>query len=187
MSIIIGNTAEKVISNFIGKRINSPEQRFVQGVAALAIQPYIDFQNKKADEDTRAVSVARTIGKIVAGTLVGVCVRYLGIFVARSLSRFVIEENNGLITSIKRKSFKDFLLPNFSPDFYKEITKEEFLTKYNNTTKTIGTVLATVTMIFTNFLIDARLTKKITTALTPKIKDYIVEKKNSEVANAKAS
>lgn len=185
MSIIIGNTAEKFISNFIGKRINSPEQRLIQGATAFAIQPFIDFNNKKADDKTRAVSVARTIGKIVAGTFVGVCIRYLCIYLARQFSRFEIKENSKRIISIKRKSPRDMLLPNFSKKFLKKITKEEFLFKYNNTTRMIGTVLATFSMIFTNFLVDARLTKEITKVLTPKVESYIKNNKNKEVKNGK--
>ena len=72
MPVIVKPKVENFISEFIGKRINSPEQRLIQGATALAMQPFIDFQNKKADEETRAVSVARTLGKIIAGTAVGV-------------------------------------------------------------------------------------------------------------------
>lgn len=187
MSIIIGNRAENIISNIIGKRINSPEQRLLQGVTALALQPFIDFNNKKADDETRAVSVSRTIGKIVAGTMVGVCVRYACIRAAKYFSQFTIEEGEKFITTIKRKSNKDFLLPNFSPEYYKELTKEDFLNKYDNTIKAIGTILASVSMIFTNFFIDAPLTKKITKFLTPKVKNYIINNKKEEVQNAKAS
>ena len=77
------------------------------------------------------------------------------------------------------------LLPNFSKKFLKKITKEEFLFKYNNTTRMIGTVLATFSMIFTNFLVDARLTKEITKVLTPKVESYIKNNKNKEVKNGK--
>lgn len=187
MSIIIGNRAENIISNIIGKRINSPEQRLLQGVTALAFQPFIDFKNKKADDETRAVSVSRTIGKIVAGTLVGVCVRYTCIALAKYFSRFVVEEGEKYITAIKRKSNKDFLLPKFTPEYYQEMTKDEFLTKYDNTIKVIGTVLATVAMIFTNFFVDAPLTKKITKFLTPKVREFITNNKKQEGKNAQVA
>ena len=91
MSIILSNKAEKVIS-YIGKNINSPEQRLIQGATALVSQPVIDYYNKKADDETRAVSVARTIGKIVAGTLVGVAIRYASIAAAKQFSRFTITQ-----------------------------------------------------------------------------------------------
>ena len=184
MSIIIKPRTEKFISDFVGKHINSPEQRLIQGVTALAMQPLIDFHNKAADDDTRAVSVARTIGKIVAGTLVGVLVRYGCIAGAKAFSRYTLTEGEKFITSIKRKSNRDVLMPEFKPDFYKEMTREEFEGIYNNSIKTLGTVFATVTMIFTNFLIDAPLTKIITKALTPKMKKLVEKEKMPEVNNA---
>ena len=171
MSIILSSNSEKIIS-YIGKTINSPEQRLIQGVTALMTQPLIDYYNKDADDQTRAVSVARTIGKIVAGTLVGVGIRYASIAVTKQFSKFIITESDKLIdgkrfiASIKRKNKHDVLLPKFSPDFYKEMTKEEFIRKYNNFIKTLGTILATVAMVFTNFLVDAPLTKIFTDVLT---------------------
>lgn len=182
MSIIISNKAQHIISNVIGKHINSPEQRLIQGATALAMQPFIDYNNKSADDDTRAVSVARTIGKIVAGTVVGVGIRYASIYLAKAFSRYTLAKGEKFITSIKRKSKKDILLPNFKPEFYKEMTKEEFETKYDNTIKTIGTIVATFAMVFTNFLIDAPVTKWITQKLTDRIKKRI-EKKNAKEVN----
>ena len=183
MSIIINRKAENFISEFVGKRINSPEQRLLQGLTALGMQPFIDYNNKSADPDTRAVSVARTIGKIVAGTVAGVTIRYASIYLAKAFSRYTLTEGEKFITSIKRKSKKDILLPNFKPEFYKNMTKEEFETKYDNTIKTIGTLIATVSMIFTNFLVDAPLTKIITKRLTNRIKKHIEKKQAKEVNN----
>ena len=185
MSIILSNKAEKVIS-YIGKNINSPEQRLIQGATALVSQPVIDYHNKKADDETRAVSVARTIGKIVAGTLVGVAIRYASIAAAKQFSRFTITQGEKYITSITRKSKRDIFLPKFNPDYYKEMTEKEFIQKYNNVIKTLGTILATVAMVFTNFLIDAPLTKIITNALTHTVKKQIEKEKKPEVNNAAA-
>ena len=185
MSIILSNKAEKVIS-YIGKNINSPEQRLIQGATALVSQPVIDYYNKKADDETRAVSVARTIGKIVAGTLVGVLIRYASIAAAKQFSRFTITQGEKYITSITRKSKRDIFLPKFNPDYYKEMTEKEFVQKYNNVIKTLGTILATVAMVFTNFLIDAPLTKVITNALTNTVKKQIEKEKKPEVNNAAA-
>ncbi len=171
MSIVISNRAEKIVTG-IGKYINSPEQRFIQGATALATQPFIDLNNRSADEDTRAVSVARTIGKIVAGTVVGVGVRYATIFIAKRFSRYVLKEGPKYLEEIKRKSKYDVLLPEFDCTKTK-IKKEDFINKYNNSIKTIGTIFATGVMVFTNFLIDAPLTKVITKALTKRIKSRI--------------
>ena len=171
MSIVISNRAEKAV-RAVGKYINSPEQRFIQGATALATQPFIDMNNRSADEDTRAVSVARTIGKIIAGTVVGVGVRYATIFIAKRFSRYVLKEGPKYLEEIKRKSKYDVLLPEIDCSKVK-IKKEDFLNKYNNSIKTIGTFFATGVMVFTNFLIDAPLTKIITKALTKRVKNRI--------------
>ena len=60
----------------------------------------------------------------------------------------------------------------------KKIKKADFLDKYNKSIKTIGTIFAVVMMVFTNFLIDAPLTKIITKTLTDKVKTKIEEDKN---------
>ncbi len=171
MSIVISNRAEKAVTA-IGKYINSPEQRLIQGATALATQPFIDLNNRSADEDTRAVSVARTIGKIVAGTVVGVGVRYATIFLAKRFSRYVLKEGPKYLEEIKRKTKYDVLLPEFDCSKMK-IKKQDFINKYNNSIKTIGTIFATGVMVFTNFLIDAPLTKIITKALTKRVKSSI--------------
>ena len=54
-----------------GEKISSAEQRLILGASALMSQPFIDANNKRVDEKTRKVSVARTIAKIVAGTFTG--------------------------------------------------------------------------------------------------------------------
>ena len=185
MAIIVGQKAEYFISNFIGKCINSPEQRAVQGFVALSIQPMIDYKNKKADNDTRAISVARTIGKIIAGTTAGVLIRYGAIKLAKNFSKYIITENGKYITEIKRKTAKDILLPKFSPDFYNNLIKEDFLQKHDNAIKAIGTGIACITMAFTNFFIDAPLTKKIAIKLKPIIKNYIEKQEKREANNAK--
>lgn len=51
---------------WVGSEISSPENRLILGVTALMSQPFIDAHNKSVDEDTRKVSVCRTIAKIVA-------------------------------------------------------------------------------------------------------------------------
>lgn len=172
MSIIINNKAEKFVSEFVGKHINSPEQRLIQGATALAMQPFIDFKNRAADEDTRAVSVARTIGKIVAGTLAGVTIRYAAIGIARGFSKYTLTEGAKYLTEIKRKTKYDILLPKFDCS-KQQIEKVDFIEKYNKTIKTIGTFIATIAMVFTNFLIDAPLTKIITKWLTPFVKKKV--------------
>ena len=55
--------------------LSTPANRLLLGATALAIQPEIDWHNKKVDEKTRRVSMARTISKIVIGTATGIVVR----------------------------------------------------------------------------------------------------------------
>ena len=187
MSLIINNNSRKFISDIIGKRINSPEQRLIQGVTALAIQPAIDYNNHKADKETRAISVARTIGKIVAGTLTGVAIRYASIALTKKFSQYKIQEiildkGQELVKKIVPKTSKDVFMPtiNFANP---TMTAEKFAEKYDNYIKAMGTVLACVTMMFTNFLIDAPLTKLITKWLTPSVHTQISKENETEVSN----
>ena len=60
---------------WVNKEISTPENRLILGVTALMSQPFIDAHNKSVDEDTRKVSVCRTLAKIIAGTLTGYFIR----------------------------------------------------------------------------------------------------------------
>lgn len=184
MSKIISNKARNIICDCIGKKINSPEQRLIQGVTGLCMQPVIDYMNCKADEETRAVSVARTIGKVIAGTIAGVAIRYGVIALTKRFSNFKIvetieQEGINLIKKVTAATKKDIFMPEIT---YKipHLTKEQFTTKHTNFIKMMGTATACITMIFTNFLIDAPLTKLITKWLTPTIKKHIIPQ-NPEV------
>lgn len=186
MSIVVNDRVRRFISKTIGEHINSPEQRLIQGATALAMQPYIDFHNKKADKDTRAVSVARTIGKIVAGTIVGVGVRYGSIALVRQFSKYEVRLIKGdKVLGFVKKSKKDILTPIFAK-VMAHWTPEEYAVRYERYVKTLGTIFATIAMVFTNFLIDAPLTRIITKGLTKPVKAFIDEKE-PEVKNAESS
>lgn len=132
----------------IGRDISSAENRLILGVSALMSQPFIDAKNKDVDEKTRKVSVCRTIAKIVAGTLTGYAIR------------------KGCISAIKNWS----QLPAKGIPRYKSLftprgarsTNSEAFKQYQNA---MGTVVALVVMLFTNFAIDAPLTKFLTNLL----------------------
>ncbi len=190
-SNIINNVLDK-----IGTRISSPEQRAIQGVVALGIQPFIDFSNKGTDDETRAVSAARTTGKIIAGTLTGVGVRYASIKAIEKFSQFEI---NGIKTCISDNAdtlIKKGLSENteiksisslgnkwsiFTPKIEnlvknnsaKPLKVGELLRRYSNYTKTGGTILGVCAMVFTNFLVDVPITKYITQKLTPVFKSML--------------
>lgn len=129
----------------IGKNFSSDKQRLALGVTALVTQPFIDAHNKSVDEKTRKVSVARTVAKIIAGTLTGFLIRYGCI---KSLKAFSQIPGKGIP---KYKSI-------FTPKGIIDNTTDAF-EQYRNA---MGTIIALGVMLFTNFLIDAPLTKFLT-------------------------
>lgn len=118
-----------------GRKCSSAEQRLILGATAIFMQPAIDAHNKNVDEKTRKVSVARTIGKVIAGTLTGFLIR------------------KACIKAMDLKMFKPSNAAKVSKDAYDQ---------YKNA---MGTIVALVVMSFTNFIIDAPLTKFITNLL----------------------
>ena len=100
------------------------------------------------------MSVARTIAKIVAGTFTGYFIRKGCIKGIKALSQ--AEGPN--VSKIKTL---------FTPKGVKDNKTDAFL-QYRNA---MGTVVALVVMVFTNFLIDAPLTKFLTNALIKKGED----------------
>lgn len=143
--------------NFIkstGKNISSAEQRLILGASALLSQPFIDGHNKNVDEKTRKVSVARTIAKIIAGTTTGFLIRKGCIKGIEALS----QPNKTGIPIYKKI---------FTPLGIKDTTTDAFM-QYRNA---IGTVVALIVMMFTNFLIDAPLTRYLTNLFIMKQED----------------
>lgn len=156
MPLVVSGTKAKEYIRLIGEHVNSPEQRLALGATALATQPFIDLNNKNVDEKTRSISVARTLAKIIAGTIVGVAVR------------------KGAIEGIKHCKDYKFLVP--GKDVIGKASEEILNKRMSNYTKAVGTLAATVMMIFTNFAIDAPLTRY----LTGKFHNYIVGAKQSK-------
>ena len=130
-------------------KIAGPENRLIMGVSALASQPFIDYYNKNVDEKTRKYSVCKTISKIVVGTTVGVIVRSLSI-------------------KYSAKLLKSVDISNILPNVLKNPESRKIL-QY-----TIGDILGICVCLFTNFLIDAPLTRLGTNFLSKK---YIKEEK----------
>src|SRR5574344_2739092 len=83
---IVKKKANSVIK-FIGDNISSPEQRLILGLTGVASQPFIDMKNKNISDDTRSVSVARTLAKNIAGATVGVTVRALVIAATKNFAK----------------------------------------------------------------------------------------------------
>lgn len=167
--------------NWLGDDFDSAMQRFVSGITAILTQPFFDLHNKNTDEKTRKTSCARTIGKIIAGTLTGVLIREACI---QATKKFTQHENvetalaekaekNGKVYTKKTnfKAWEQCLLPNLKKDMtYRQIKK------YRGA---IGTFTAVGIMIATNFLIDAPLTTYFTNVFVKKMN------KGSEVPEQK--
>ena len=143
-TICKGNKASKLIKD-TGEKISSAEQRLILGASALISQPFIDFHNRNVDEKTRKVSVARTVAKIIAGTTTGFLIRKGCIKTIKALSQ---PANSNL------PKYRTF----FTPKNIKDTTSDAFM-QYRNA---MGTIVALIVMMFTNFLIDAPLTRYLT-------------------------
>jgi hypothetical protein len=138
----------------------SAQQRLWMGITAILIQPFMDLHNKKVDKDTRQVSCSRTMGKILAGTLTGVSIRYGCITI---LDRWCKTDATEAAKAAKKgvEYVKGEIKPSeqrLLPKIGRELTLEE-IKRYKNA---FGTLAATFIMVFTNFLIDAPLTTALT-------------------------
>lgn len=163
--MIISNKDVKNALNWAGRCLHAPEQRIVLGATALATQPFIDLNNKEVDEETRKISAARTVAKIIAGTAVGVAVRYAGIWFANRYSQFekVFEDaEKTIVKKIIPDAKKGFLTPLFEKQSIFPISDAELMKRMTRYRKAMGTLIATVAMVATNFLCDAPLTKYLT-------------------------
>lgn len=134
-----------------GQKCTSAHQRGILGLTALMTQPFIDARNKDVDEKTKKYSVARTIAKIIAGTMTGVAIRA------------------GCIRLMKTKFFHPARWDKLAPDIQDQ---------YRNG---MGTFLSLFIMVFTNFLIDAPLTKFLTGRFVKHADKVEARKKSKEV------
>ena len=126
----------------------------------LVYEPFIDLYNKKVDEDTRKVSAARTVAKIIAGTLTGVLIRSGCIHAIDAFTKYPSQ----ITPDMKFKKLRSLFAPS-----------EGLLNDLSYYKKSLGTIISLFVMVFTNFLIDAPLTK----FLTNKFVDRINEKKQA--------
>lgn len=169
---IVNIVPEMTISNektlkglkWVGEKVSSPENRLILGVTALMSQPFIDLNNKKVDEDTRKVSAARTVAKIIAGTTTGVLIRSGCIHAIDAFTKLPTE----ITPDMKFKKLRTLFTP--SAGILKDL---------NQYKKSLGTILSLGVMVVTNFLLDAPLTK----FLTNKFVDRINSKKEQVLHN----
>ncbi len=180
--MIVRNENIQKFLNYCGKQLHAPEQRLILGATALATQPFIDLNNKDVDKKTRLTSVARTIAKIIAGTLVGVLVRKAGINFVKKYSQYekILDPKTSLVTGVIGKKGKDLFVPLFAgKNKFKPIKPEDLEKKFNLYIKAMGTFAATIAMVFTNFILDAPLTKWLT-GLFNKIIDKTEKAKSAQ-------
>ena len=137
--------------------LSTPANRLFLGATALALQPMIDWTNKDVDHKTRKVSTARTVAKIVVGTATGMAVRTLCI---NWMNKFTFSPKD--MQTKKVTKWSTALVPT-------HITHEQFgnaeryLKKHR---QALGSIVALGVMVFTNFLIDAPLTRIFTNVFT---------------------
>lgn len=156
----------------IGDNFTSTHNRLILGVSALLSQPFIDLHNKDVDEKTRKMSCARTVAKIIAGTLTGVIIREACI---RGIKHWTMTPEELKAEGKKATTRNTYLIPNKVKENGKWVngfTHENFadavrLIKKHRTT--LGTLIALGVMVFTNFIIDVPITKFLTNIFSKKI------------------
>lgn len=151
---------------------STPTNRLILGASALAIQPWIDSNNKDVDEETRKFSVAKTIAKIIVGTITGIAVRQ---FCINSMEKFTKTPEQIRNFSEKQKKIATALIP----DSVTHTKFAEATRLMNKHRKALGSIAALGCMLFTNFLIDAPLTKILTNILKEKMNKS--ENRNNEL------
>lgn len=134
--LTIGPKAAKAL-NKIGS-LQSPGQRMIFGVSALALQPALDMLNPWVDKDTKETSAIRSVAKAIVSTATGVVIRELCI-----LGTDLILNSKNLTSKLPATILKD--------------------TKHS--AGVIGTLMGLGIMVFTNFLLDAPWTNKFTNML----------------------
>lgn len=166
--MIINNNLINRCLNWAGKTLHAPEQRILIGATGLAIQPFIDLNNKNVDKETRKISAWRTAAKIIAGTIVGVAVRYWGIAFVKKFAQYDTVVRNGLVEQVIPKKGRGFFVPMLTKSLKPgqssilPIAEDALKKRFDKYIKSMGTFVATIAMIGTNFLCDAPATKWLT-------------------------
>lgn len=143
--------------------LSTPANRLFLGATALSIQPEIDLHNKDVDKDTQKVSAARTAAKIIAGTLTGVPIRALCIK-AIDLGTCTDEKELSKLSESARKWKTMFVPTNVPIERFKNA--ERLLKKHK---QAIGSIVALLVMLFTNFALDVPITKFLTNFFVDKV------------------
>jgi len=161
---VAGQKINKAVT-YVGKKITSPQQRVILGVTAIATQPFIDARNKHVDDETKVVSVAKTVSKIIVGTLTGFAVRSLVIKAQKTFAKTAAE------VAVDAKPYMRKLQTCLTPKEFVNADKDQ-ISQYRNA---MGTIISLLVMLITNFKIDAPWTNKLTNYLlkNPTTHSYI--------------
>lgn len=137
------------------------ENRAIMGITALMTQPFIDYNNKKVDKETRKIAFINRCAVILAGTGVGV-------FLVRGPVYSAIAQ----MTDVKGKNkYSKALLPK---KYLQEIANnKKYLKNYRNA---LSMGIALGIMCVTNFVFDA----PATIFLTNLMQDKFCKKKNQD-------
>lgn len=139
--------------------LSTPANRFFLGATALSIQPWFDYYNRDVDKETRKISTMRTIAKIIIGTTTGIVVRDRCI---KWMNKFTCSPEQIKNMTEKQKKWATIMVPtNISHETFSNAAR--LLKKHR---QALGSIVALGVMVFTNFLIDAPLTKLLTNTLT---------------------
>ena len=143
------------------------QNRGIMGVTALLTQPFIDYNNKQVDEETRKMAFLNRCAVILSGTTVGM-------FVVRGPLYTAIEK----MTDLKGESkFSKALLPK---KYLSEMSKNEKFVK--NYRSALSMAVALGAMCVTNFVLDAPLTIFLTNYFKDKFAERHEEKQAQNVA-----
>lgn len=120
--------------------------RLIMGGTAIFTQTAIDGNNKRVDEETRKISQLRTAAKVIVGTAAGIAVR-----------QPCYDLVNACTVPDGKKPWSQMLIP-----MSKRLGLKEGSQRLKNWRIIASTLLALGIMVFTNFLIDAPATIKLT-------------------------
>ncbi|MBR2386066.1 hypothetical protein IKA92_02065 [bacterium] len=140
----VGKTGEAVF-DYIGRKIDTPQQRLAIGSSALILHPLIDLTNNKVDKKTRETAASRSIARAIIGTVTGLIVRM-------SCIKF------GDVVVAKRNKF-------FNIDALATATEKNL----KNYSSMIGNILALMIMLVTNFTVDMPLINKYQDIINEKV------------------
>ncbi len=132
------------MTEFALGNISTAEQRLLVGISGVVMQPWIDLHNNKVDKETRIYSACKNCAKAFVGSITGFFIR------------------KGCIKFVNHLMDKGMLLPEGISGM------KHYTDKVKNYGGALGTGLAIIIMMFTNFLIDAPLTQ----LLSSKLQDF---------------